>query len=72
LKQDSGAIFLFATLLTLLVTNLMLFALYVSGVFPFDAADLVGVSVFDVLLWSFAWRSARRRSKSHQTPQIVS
>lgn len=72
MKQDSNAVFVFAILLTLLVTNLALWGLSVAGIVPFDVADYVGVSVFDALLWSFAWRNAQKRSKLDNSSQARS
>ena len=69
MKQDSNAVFVFAILVTLVLVNLMLWGLSFEGVFPFEAADNVGVSIFVVLVWSFAWWNARRHPKPDNPSQ---
>jgi hypothetical protein len=69
LKKDSGAAFLAGMLMTLMVYYLVSAALALGGTFPLEEADVFGVSVFIVLLWSFAWWNARRRSRLDSSSQ---
>jgi hypothetical protein len=60
MKQDSLIVFVIGAVLTLVISNLVIYVFFPSGD---RAADGVGVSIFIIIIWFYPWFVARRKQK---------